>query len=418
MISSKIITAFFLVTVFFLSCQVSNPSNPDNNGTSTFRVNYDGNGHTGGSVPTPQTKSPGIALTLSGNTGNLEKTGYTFVGWNTLSNGNGGDYSVGAIYTTDANITMYAKWTALPIYTITYDDNNSTAGNVPSTHTKTQGIAVTLAGNDNNLIKSGYTFMGWNTAANGSGTDYDVGASYTVDTSVTLYAKWTLNGTVVVSGPKIIDADGNIYTSIVIGTQVWTVENLRTTKYNDGTAIPHVTDNATWASLSTPAYSWYNNSTDTAYHQKWGALYNWYVVNPNNQKQIAPTGWRVPTDSDWTTLENFLVANGYNWDGTTTESKNGKALASTTDWTNFGTRGVVGNDISSNNSTGFTALPGGYRHYLGYFSTQYEYGYWWCAPEVNASRAQSRTLSYYREFLHVYSTIKQEGFSVRLVRDN
>ena len=149
------------------------------------------------------------------------------------------------------------------------------------------------------------------------------------------------------------DADGNIYTSVKIGDQVWTVENLRTTKYNDGTAIPVVKDSAAWVALKTPGYCYYNNTTNAGSIKKYGALYNWYVVNTG---KLAPEGWHVPTDSEWTNMENYLVLNGYNWDGTkdtAEDNKIAKSLAAKTDWSTHTTAGIIGNDLTKNNSSGF-----------------------------------------------------------------
>jgi uncharacterized repeat protein (TIGR02543 family) len=157
----------------------------------TYTVAYDGNGSTGGTAPSAQAKTQGVALTLAGNTGSLVVTGMTFAGWNTSANGSGTDYAVGASYTADAAVTLYAKWTSLPTYAVSYDGNNSTSGTAPSAQTKIQGVSLTLANNTGSLVRTGYTFAGWNTAADGSGTDYAVGASYTSDAAVTLYAKWT-----------------------------------------------------------------------------------------------------------------------------------------------------------------------------------------------------------------------------------
>src|SRR5664279_2133742 len=84
----------------------------------------------------------------------------------------------------------------------------------------------------------------------------------------------------------VTDIDGNVYTTVTIGTQVWMVENLKTTKYNDGTSIPNITDGAAWESLTTPGYCFYNN--EAANKTTYGALYNWYTVNSS---KLAPTGW-------------------------------------------------------------------------------------------------------------------------------
>jgi uncharacterized protein (TIGR02145 family) len=133
----------------------------------------------------------------------------------------------------------------------------------------------------------------------------------------------------------IEDIDGNVYRIVKIGNQLWTVENLRVTKYNDGSAIQLVAGNSAWAALSTPGYCYYNNTTNADSIKKFGALYNWYVVNPSvnpsNPKKVAPVGWHVPTDEEWTILENYMIVNGYNWDGTTTGNKIAKSLATKAD---------------------------------------------------------------------------------------
>ncbi len=214
----------------------------------------------------------------------------------------------------------------------------------------------------------------------------------------------------------LTDADGNIYNTIVIGTQVWMKENLKTTKLKDNTTpIPNVTGDAAWAALSTPGYCWYGNNI--TYKDLCGALYNWYSVNTGN---LCPSGWHVPTDADWTTLENYLIANGYNYDGTTTGNKIAKALSSSTLWQAYTGTGTVGNtDYSSKrNATGFTALPGGYRGIGGFFSTMGSYGLWWSATESNATNAWGRFLHYtYINLERATANDKKNGFSVRCLRD-
>ena len=107
------------------------------------------------------------------------------------------------------------------------------------------------------------------------------------------------------SAGTVKDADGNKYNTVKIGNQVWMVENLKTTKYNDGTEILNVTSDTQWANLTTGAYCNYDNLESNA--EIYGRLYNWYAVNTG---KLAPAGWHVPTDDDWIILENYLIANG------------------------------------------------------------------------------------------------------------
>ena len=215
------------------------------------------------------------------------------------------------------------------------------------------------------------------------------------------------------SAGTVKDADGNKYNTVKIGNQVWMVENLKTTKYNDGTPIPNVTDNSEWANLTTGAYCNYDNLESNA--ATYGRLYNWYAVNTG---KLAPKGWHVPTDDDWTILENYLIANGYNYDGTLDEDKIAKSLCAKTNWELSDEAGTPGAAPENNNSTGFTALPGGYRYgYTGAFDHIGEYGLWWSSTEGNETNAYSRHLGYDYEDLYRNGYGKDYGFSVRLVRD-
>jgi len=220
------------------------------------------------------------------------------------------------------------------------------------------------------------------------------------------------------SSITVTDIDGNVYKTVKIGTQVWMAENLRTTKYNDGTSIPKVTNGLAWLSrIKNPGYCFYNN--DAANKNTYGALYHWYAVKTN---KLAPTGWHVPTDAEWTTLENYLIANGYNYDGTTTGNKIAKSLAALTGWTTCTGIGAIGNDLTKNNTSGFSALPGGYRgSYFGLGNGAFylvgDYGNWWSSTQFGASNAWYRGLyggtTVDRD--HYYN--KSSGFSVRCLRD-
>lgn len=217
------------------------------------------------------------------------------------------------------------------------------------------------------------------------------------------------------------DADGNVYKAITLGSQTWMVENLVTTKYNDGTPIPNVTDATAWGSLTTPAYCWYNNDAATN-KSTYGALYNWYTVNTS---KLCPTGWHVPSEAEWVILENYLIANGYNYDGTTTGDRDSnneiaKALASTTGWNPYPGAGAVGytDYPTKRNATGFTALPGGYRVSDGAFFDIGNYGYWWTSSESDTNNAYCRDLVFYRSVVTKDLKSKKAGFSVRCILDN
>ena len=204
------------------------------------------------------------------------------------------------------------------------------------------------------------------------------------------------------------------------GDQHWTLENYGEISYQDGTSIPQVTDATEWANLTTGAWCYYDNDPSK------GKLYNWYAVagihdnDPNTpNKEFAPVGWHVPTDADWTTLENYLIANGYNYDGTTTGNKIAKAMASKTGWLLPGTEGSVGNDQYLNNSSGFSAYPEGWRTPWGSFYNEGKYAVFWCINESSdTSKALARDLYYADSFLDTGNWNKRNGFSVRFVKDN
>jgi uncharacterized protein (TIGR02145 family) len=193
------------------------------------------------------------------------------------------------------------------------------------------------------------------------------------------------------------DKDGNVYHTVKIGTQTWTVENLKTTHYNDGTAIPKVTNTSSWGNLTTGAYCWYDNDSTTN-KNTYGALYNWYAVNTG---KLAPAGWHVPTDADWDTLSAYLGG----------DNVSGGALKDT------GTTYWNSPNTGATNSSGFSAIPGGYRSYNGSFNSIGYYGGWWSAAENFASDAYSRYLNYDFSYLYRNDSLKSYGFSVRLVRD-
>lgn len=216
--------------------------------------------------------------------------------------------------------------------------------------------------------------------------------------------------------PSVIkDGDGNLYTSVKIGTQAWLVENLKTTRYSDGTSIPLVTDNTEWYNLSAPGYCWYDNDA-TGNKNAYGALYNWYTVATG---KLCPEGWHVPDDSEWKIMEDYLIANGFNFDGSTTDNLIAKALASTTDWEVSSFPGVVGNTDYplKRNVTKFSALPGGNRLSLGLFEYIGGAGVWWSSTEESLTGAWSRFILSTSRSMTRTNLSKNGGLSVRCVED-
>ena len=213
----------------------------------------------------------------------------------------------------------------------------------------------------------------------------------------------------------LIDNDGHTYNYRKIGTQVWMTENLRTSKYRNGERISNLTLAADWSAATLGAWCYYNH--DATLGRKYGKLYNWYAVADN--RNIAPVGWHVATDEEWTTLINYLIANGYNYDGSTSGDYYAKSLAATTDWATDSGTGTIGNDLTQNNRSGFSALPGGYRYYSnGTFGGVGFGGYWWSSTEYGGRFAWHRYMNYINSYVSGLGNSKQYGFSVRCVRDN
>lgn len=195
----------------------------------------------------------------------------------------------------------------------------------------------------------------------------------------------------------ITDTCGNIYNTVLIGTQCWMKENLATTKYRDGTNIPHVTDGTAWSGLTTPGYCWYNNDSAT-YGYTYGALYNFYAATTTI---LCPIGWHVATDVEWTTLANYLGGE-YVAGGKLKET-------GTTHWNSPNTEAT--------NVSGFTALPGGDRSYFdGLYYTIGNYGHWWTASGVGQS-AWKRSMSSNNAFAYRGFDIAGNGYSVRCIKD-
>lgn len=199
------------------------------------------------------------------------------------------------------------------------------------------------------------------------------------------------------SGQTVADIEGNVYDTVIIGTQVWMKENLKATRYNDNTPIPNVTDSVAWSNLTTDAFCDWGNDPDNS--SIYGTLYNWYVVE--GPKEICPSGWHVPSDSEWSVLVAYLGG----------DSVAGSHLKET------GNEHWLFQNTDADNSSGFTALPSGHRHRIGSFATLGYYGFWWSSTKTDSMQAFNRYVSYNNSAMGRSRSEYQNGFSIRCIRD-
>jgi uncharacterized protein (TIGR02145 family) len=204
------------------------------------------------------------------------------------------------------------------------------------------------------------------------------------------------------SEDNVTDFEGNVYKTIQIGSQEWMGENLKVTKFNDGNLVPLVKNANSWLSMTTPAYCWYNNDKDNK--EVYGALYNWYSVNTG---KLCPIGWHVPSLLEWTALVDYL--GGYQIAGGRLKE------AGTFHWDSPNT--------DASNSSGFTAFPGGYREPHGPgpgppdVDNHYT-GFWLSSTEYNSESVYSIDVSYHSSESSTPTFWKNDGYSVRCIKDN
>ena len=215
----------------------------------------------------------------------------------------------------------------------------------------------------------------------------------------------------------VTDIDGNVYRTLTIGTQVWLAENLKVIKYRNGDLIgTTVPDTLDITNENEPKYQWASTGVEDSV-ATYGRLYTWYAAT--DSRNLCPIGWHVPSDVEWTTTEDYLIAHGYNYDGTTTGNNIAKSMADNRKWLFSANAGAVGNTDypGYRNKSGFTALPGGYRSSGGAFLNIGISDDWWCSSDSSSNNAWFRNL--YNSYTDVYrqSYDKSSGFSVRCVMD-
>ncbi|MDE2387230.1 MAG: InlB B-repeat-containing protein, partial [Actinomycetales bacterium] len=288
---------------------------------ANYTVTYSGNGNTGGTAPAAAT-GVSISTVTPTNSGSLVKAGYTFVGWNTLASGLGTDYAVGATYSPTSSTTLYAKWTALPTYTITYDGNGNTGGGVPVAQS---GIyaAVNLDTNSGALVKSGAYFSGWNTQADGLGTHYAAGASFTPSANITLYAEWSANPTFTLT------YDGNSKTGGVAPVPQTGISSTATVLGNTGSLVRLGYRFDGWNTLANGTGTTYiagstiTLTADTTLYAIWTSVPTYTLSYSGNGQSTGSVPLAVTTSSGSVTLSaniNVLTKNNYNFTGWNTQA--------------------------------------------------------------------------------------------------
>ena len=222
----------------------------------------------------------------------------------------------------------------------------------------------------------------------------------TIDIPLSNIEKITFTGG---SGNTITDIDGNTYNTVKIGSQWWMADNLKTTKYNDGSSIPLQTSDAPWTASghnNSPAYCWYDNNISNK--NPYGALYNFYALDPetNGGKNVCPAGWRVPTDEDWTKLTDHL--GGLSVAG-------GKMKATGTQYWQAPNSGAT-------NESGFNGLPGGNRGNAEFVEIG-RLGRWWTYTVKEDNSVYFRQLSNGSASVLRHNLSKFQGFSIRCIKD-
>lgn len=196
------------------------------------------------------------------------------------------------------------------------------------------------------------------------------------------------------------DIEGNVYRTVIIGTQVWMADNLKTTKYRNGDPIANVTDNTAWSNLTSGAYCWYDNDSD--YKRIYGALYNFYSVA--DTRKIAPLGWHIPNEGEWLTLASYVRGSDY-------RNIAGGFLKET------GTTHWESPNSEATNTFGFNGLPGGYRSpYDGFFNNLGNEGFFW-SSRFDGSWGYCFRLTYDNSSFGDCSKDFKYACSIRCVKD-
>jgi len=265
-------------------------------------------------------------------------------------------------------------------------DTNSNPTIALSTKTVNGTGIGTFTANINGLLaNTKYYVRAYATSSNG--TFYGVEWSFTTSNTSSLF----------IYGSGVTDIDGNFYNSIIINGQEWMTENLRTTAYANGDTIANIPNATQWNNLTSGAWIHYKN--DSQYENPYGKLYNWFAVT--DPRNVCPTGWHAPSDSEWTVLSDYLGG----------EFLAGGKMKST------GLQYWLSPNINATNESGFSGLPGGYCVSSAACYTMVTTGYWWSSTEYSTNNGWFRDLIYNLSRLRRDGGSKKFGLSVRCLKD-
>ena len=352
------------------------------------------------------TNGTGTGVFASNITGLLPGTAYHVRAYATNSAGTA--YGADVPFTTTAAVIPTLTTTAVSTIALT---SAVSGGNI----TSNGGAVITVSGlcwgttqnpviGGPNVTTDGSLTGGFSSTMTGltKGTAYYVRA-YATNTAGTAYGNQFRFST------DIDDVDGNVYNTIPIDAQVWMAENLKTTLFNNSTAVPNVTATTgpgSWPLLTTAAYCWFNNDA-TTYKPLYGAIYNWFAVNAGN---LCPTGWHVPSDGEFGIMELYLGMSPSDITGLLYRGTDqGTQLKNTTGWA-AGQNGT--------NTSGWSALPGGYRYGVdGTFQAVGTFSYWWSSTSADATEAWYRRLDGTSTQVYRFPVIYQGGKYVRCLKN-
>jgi uncharacterized repeat protein (TIGR02543 family) len=329
----------------------------------TYTVTYNGNGNTSGSIPADANAyEQGATVTVKGNTGNLVNSGYSFVGWNTAADGSGTSYAAGVDFNMgQSNVILYAKWTQNPTYNVTYNGNGNTSGTVPAdANSYEQGSTVTVLGNTGNLAKTGFTFIGWSTTADGSGTSYATGATFSLGSgNVVLYAKWTQNPTYTV----VYIGNGSTSGSVPIDANAYLQGAIVTVKGNTGNLVKPGYNLAGWTITADGSGTTYTSgatltmaTANVTFYAKW--VISTFAVSFNSNGGTGVAGQTVAYDS-MATQPTAPTKTGYGFSGWYSDSLLATAFSFSTPITASTTlyaKWVIGTYTVMFNSNGGSAV--------------------------------------------------------------